>query len=254
MYMNRDYLIIANWKMYLSYNQAVSWIKKYGNSLAELIKKTAKLRLVICPSFDSLATLSTLIDQSTIALGGQDCSAYDNGPYTGQVLADSLAQLGCTYCIIGHGELRREYHYVNQDITKKIEQCMRNKLIPIVCVGESEYEYQQGKTLDVLKDQLSAMSAVTKDIAKGYTISIAYEPIWAIGTGMVPSLEHLRLVYDFIVEYMQDKPFIVTLLYGGSVSAATIGQLHQLPLIRGVLIGKTSTDFQELKNIVLSIL
>jgi triosephosphate isomerase len=238
------YHIIGNWKMYLSYNQVKAFFTE--NNLGELKKHT----LILCPSFDSLSQTNQFLKNSQIKLGAQDCSAFKPGAYTGQIFAQSLKELGCNYCIVGHSETRKYYHITNEEVAQKALQAVAADLIPIICIGESKEEYQQQKTIKVLEEQLKPILALKEQI-KNKQIMMAYEPVWSIGTNIVPDNEYLEKIFSYLKEAL--KSFKVILIYGGSVDNTSIKTIKQVSLIQGFLIGRASTDFQELKKIVLSL-
>ena len=242
-------LLVANWKTYFSYHQAIEWIEHNKKELEELTKHIKNNALVICPSFDVLALLSA--KTTALQWGAQDCSPYDEGAYTGEVLAQSLAQIGCTYCIVGHSERRLLFHETTVMIMSKIEQLMNNHIQPIVCVGETEREYQTDNTQTIITGQLLPILeyAQNKEISH---LHIAYEPIWAIGANVIPPKDHLDHTAQHIQKLTAKFAVKSTILYGGSIHAAIIDRVY-FEHFQGFLIGKASTDFQELKKIILSI-
>ena len=241
------YLIIANWKMYFTYNQAKAWIMQHLDELNALCKKNS---LIICPSFENLSIKE--LQESNIILGAQDCSSYQQGAYTGQILAQSLQELGCSYCIVGHSELRRNCKQTDQDIIKKIIILWHHAITPILCIGESLIDYQDNQSLDSIEKQLSELIALLSTQSQPKPLIIAYEPVWSIGTGIIPEIDYLVKIGAYIECLL--KPWLnhITIIYGGSVDSKTIMSLKKVPSFRGFLIGKARTDFQELKKIVLS--
>ncbi len=272
-------LIVGNWKMYLSYHQSVAWLNSHKDELDILMKDTHH-QLVLCPSFDALGAsinmleplppspeamadrqltpnspliLSDLRSKSyrRIRIGAQDCSAHKEGPYTGQVCAQSLKEIGCSYVIIGHSETRKGIKNSTQLTVQKTTLSYENNLIPIVCVGETKDKYLAGTGLKVIEEQLRPLLEIYKKQNERELI-IAYEPIWSIGTGIIPDTEYLNSVYSYIIKRCSKMGIqrVPLLLYGGSVDEATILKLRHVSLIQGYLIGKASTDFQKLKKIV----
>lgn len=225
--------------MYFSYNQAVAWITKHH----EILKNFPDI--IICPSLDALSTIGAKLQSTTIKLGAQNCSAHDLGAYTGEVAAQSLQEAGATYCIVGHSESRLHAHETDAMIAAKIHQLLSHGITPIVCIGETAQEREQHQTLGVLQRQLDA-------ITPGLTnnIIIAYEPRWAIGTNRTPTDQELAEVYDFLQTWTITNSISATLLYGGSVSSTTIKKLASIDKIDGFLIGKASTDYNELQKIL----
>ena len=250
--MNKNNLIyIANWKMYFTHNQALAWIKNHRQALNTL-GHTASI--VICPSFDALASVGHALKDTGIALGAQDCSAHNPGAYTGQILATSLKEIGCTYCIIGHSEVLKEYKETHETIAKKAELLLELGIIPIICVGESAQEYEQELGVQIIEQQLAPILKTIKSQATRKSIGVAYEPLWVIGTDSIPPaaylISQLETIKRLCSNYIPDTKAL--LLYGGNVNEWTIKPFKDTPLLDGVLIGSASTDFQKFQKIVLS--
>ncbi|TET06452.1 triose-phosphate isomerase [Candidatus Dependentiae bacterium] len=247
------FIFVANWKMQLSFNETEELAREYFEHLT-LIKKIPNLRIILCPSFPALFPLSRLFKNSEIKLGAQDCSQFRAGAYTGQVCAKSIAELGCHYCIIGHSERRHYNHETNTEIADKVQRLLEQELQPIICVGETKQEYKEQKAFTALEQQLEPVLTRIADIGISHEpIHIAYEPIWSIGTGIVPSNTYLNEIFTWIEDHTQKilgKERVVGLLYGGSVSEQTIAALKKVKKISGLLIGEASLDFQKFNNIV----
>lgn len=240
------YLIIANWKMYFSYKEACAWAATYSENIAQLLHDK-NISFILCPSFDALANIAPAITHNKLYLGAQDCSAYQLGAYTGQIAAESLAQLACSYCLVGHSETRK--YTTNIDVAQKVKQLLEWDICPIICIGETQKEYEQSRTIDVLTQQLEPLKNIFEN--RNITPYIAYEPIWSIGTDTVPTNNHLNYVYKSLdqlcARWNFKKPLFI---YGGSVSVSTIKELNKVSYIRGILIGRASTDFQKIKTLV----
>lgn len=239
---------VANWKMTLSYEQTRKVLLSHGKELKKLFS-SADRKLIICPSFPVLTLLIDLIDENSLALGAQDCSPFTNGPHTGDVDALSLRQIGCTYCIVGHNERRISYKESPELIAQKVAQLQLNHITPIVCIGETAEEKNMDATMSVLEQQLKPVLTVSAG-TQG-PLMIAYEPVWAIGSGKQPTIDELNSIVAAIKRYsatMYNKP--VSVLYGGSVNAESINTIKRVPGIEGVLIGSASTDFNSLQKIV----
>ena len=228
--MKKKHLYIANWKAYLSYQQAIAWCKKHADELKEL---STQGQIIICPDFLALPEIKNII--KPVAVGAQNCSAQSSGPYTGEVTAQSLQEAGATYCIIGHSERRKLCHETPADVAQKIEQLLACDITPIVCVSDE-----------------SELSPILATIKK--PIILAYEPISAIGTGNVPPAKEIEKMLALFKEKASTAaPNInVSLLYGGSVNAKNAAELKKITNLDGFLIGKASTDFEELKKIVIA--
>ncbi len=240
-------LFVANWKMQKTLDQSIQFVQKHIDAL-----KALNRQIILCPSFPALYPLSQLLENSSVFLGAQDCSPHELGAYTGQVSAQSLAEVGCTYCIVGHSERRNYNKESNSEIAQKATQLLHQNIIPIVCVGESQQEFEKKQSIDVLHNQLEPVFKVIESQSSASTVCIAYEPIWSIGTGNVPDTQYLQNIFDTLKEWCSAKTSKTkyTLLYGGSVTGENIQQFYQVENIDGFLIGGSSLDFQKLKKIV----
>ena len=241
-------IIVANWKMYFSYQQGVQFAHAYGDELVALSKKHNRL-MVLCPSFELLYPVTQLIPSSSFfAFGAQDCSASLLGAHTGQVSALSLAQLGCAYCIVGHNERRREYSETSEVVAQKVVRLLEQGITPIVCIGEDEHAYRAAKIYEVLEQQLKPI--VQMIASRNACLYYAYEPVWAIGSGIVPDSAYLKNIFSWLANYLAAAGQSGTLLYGGSVTSEALPMLATLEELGGVLVGGASVDFQKFKNIV----
>lgn len=240
--MNNKYFI-ANWKSYLTYNQEIEWVK---NNLEDL--QSLKNEIIICSSFLSLNSIKALLNNSNIKTGAQTCSQFNQGAYTGEITAQSLAQVRVSYCIVGHSERRQNFNENEISIVQKVKILVENHIVPILCIGEAHQGYDQKKSKEVLQKQLEPVLS----LANGKLI-IAYEPVWSIGTGITPSNEYIDHMATFIKEIIKNKNSQVKykIVYGGSITSKTATELNKCNFIDGFLIGKASTDFQEFKKIVL---
>ena len=248
--MSKLWLYIANWKSYLAYQQELSFFKQDLTELQQLAVelKIQNKKLVICPSFITLAQISEILDTqniSSIKLGAQNCSATELGAYTGEISAKSLQELGCNYCLVGHAERRKFFYETELELTAKIKLLIQAKIVPIICISDAQ------QLINILAD------LTLEDLAQcESSFIIAYEPNWAIGTGKVPTNSEISQFCQAVQAIIKTKYnnclksyFII---YGGSVTANNISELQQITELNGVLIGKASINFQELKKIVLS--
>jgi triosephosphate isomerase (TIM) len=245
------YLYVANWKMNLSFDQSISFCKNNHDALQQIPNNVAEI--VICPSFVAIAPIAEIFKNSPIAIGAQDCSEHSLGAYTGETSALSLAEVGVTYCIVGHSERRMYYGETTETIIKKIYLLYATNIMPIICIGETHEDFANKKTFNVLTEQLSPiLAAIAQQQEKRKEIIIAYEPVWAIGTGIVPTLEQLTTVFEWITKQiaLQLSGYTIHLLYGGSVNQSNIAELKKTPPINGFLIGGASTDFEQFKKII----
>ena len=205
-----------------------------------------KLNIAVCPAFTALETSARILHGSNIRLGSQDVSAKENGAYTGEVSAKMLLDLGVTYAIVGHSE-RRQYHgETDALINEKAKMALKSGLLPIVCIGETLQERENGKTYDVITTQVngSLKGLTSEEIIK---TTIAYEPVWAIGTGKTASKEQAQEVHALIRKllagtYGSEIAEKVIIQYGGSVKPENSAELMAQQDIDGALVGGASLD------------
>jgi triosephosphate isomerase (TIM) len=243
-------LIVANWKMQKTYGESIAWAKAHKVDLVNLFSNTS-LQLVLCPEFTALACIASMLKETGVKLGAQDCGFEQKGSFTGDVSPLSLKEIGCSYGIIGHSE-RRQYHCeYSQVIAKKAELLIANNITPILCIGETEQERKADQTIMALRAQLVPVLEIVKRSVS--SLIVAYEPLWAIGTGNIPSAQDIENVSKELAKFMRAHypSLTLDLLYGGSVNETSIKQLNTISSLKGFLIGKASTDFQELKKTVL---
>ena len=237
-------LIVGNWKM----NGALNDAKKLISGLINAIESERNLldfcRFVVCPPFVHINAIKhSLHALDHLSYGAQDCSAHDNGAYTGDVSAEMLADLKCSYVILGHSE-RRQYHKEsNELIAAKATRAHEVGLITIICVGETESERDGGRHEDVVKEQL--LGSLPESANAENTI-IAYEPVWAIGTGKTATPQDAGAMHDFIRHELGHRFGItagdIPILYGGSMKPQNAGELLAQPNINGGLIGGASLN------------
>ena len=248
----KKYTFVANWKMNLSCTEAIEQVQKHRDQfLATLSPKNTQV--VICPSFESLYPLQQLFDQTPVSIGAQDCSPYAPGSYTGQVSAASLKMMGCEYGIIGHSERRAHNYETDEEIAEKGKRLIEHGIHPIFCFGETLQEYEGGETFTVLERQLRQfLTILSKTDSSKTTLYLAYEPVWAIGTGRAAENEQIEQVFSWVSDMMSNicSRDLFRVLYGGSVSTANVRVLKKIKELDGFLIGKASLDFQELKKII----
>lgn len=251
--MKKKFIFVANWKMNLNFDQELNFVTSNYDNLIKL-SKTSTTNLVLCPSFVSLFPISQMFKESSVYIGAQNCSNHLSGPFTGQISAESLALLNCKYCIIGHSETRKEFSESNQDIFQKFNNLIDHKISPIVCIGESFSDFQQGKVFEILTKKLEEILNKISDlnISESLSIYISYEPIWAIGTGQRATKDHLETVFSWLYSHTQKASSLINwkLLYGGSIDSKNIAELKKIELLGGFLIGGASLNYQELEKIV----
>lgn len=240
-------LIIANWKMYLSIGESVALAKKFLDKLQK-----SKNEVVICPSFVALQTVYEVIKKNGIYLGAQDCGWGDEGAFTGEVSSKDLKQLGCKYVIIGHSERRHLMNESEELVNKKMITAMKSGLKPILCVGETAEERREGEAAKVVKRQLKSAFAGLPINSKP-DIVLAYEPVWAIGTGIAAKPEDALTMHKIIREFvlkLVPKGSKLRILYGGSVTSKNTAEFLKEKEIDGFLVGGASArmDFVEIAN------
>jgi len=240
-------IIAGNWKMNTTVDEAVALVKEMRPEL-DRIDNVDK---VICPPFVSLAAVKELLTGSSIKLGAQNLYFEEKGAYTGEISPLMLADL-CQLVIIGHSERRQYFNETVKTVDKKVQAALQVGLKPILCVGETPKENEAGKTEEVLSKQLSLTSSQAYNPGG---LTLAYEPIWAIGTGRAASGEQANQTIGFIRQHLarqygQEIAQAVRILYGGSVTAANIAEFINQPEIDGALVGGASLKASEFLSIV----
>jgi triosephosphate isomerase len=250
----RTPLIAGNWKMNLDHLQAIAFVQKLAWSLKDAKHDYTGAEVAIFPPFTDLRSVQTLIsaDKLPLAFGGQDLSAHDSGAYTGEISGAFLAQLECSYVLIGHSE-RRIYHNETDDlVAAKVKAAIKHNLVPVICVGETAEDLELHGPSAVPVAQLRvALAGLDQDA----DVVVAYEPVWAIGSGQAATPEQaeqvaaaLRTVLvDTLGQAAADKTRI---LYGGSVKGSNIAGFMREPNVDGALVGGASLDITEFSSIV----
>jgi len=206
---------------------------------------------LLCPSFTEMSSVCSIFKGASVEIGAQDCSNERAGSYTGQVLAESLRQIGCIYCVVGHSE-RREYFSESSDLVgQKALRLLQVGITPILCVGEKKIDYDSNAAKDVIRAQLDTVFEKIKGFDT-VNLCIAYEPVWAVGTGIIPKNEYIEEIFDFILEISKKygQSGEIKLLYGGSVDDLSAKTLKNVRNLGGFLIGGASLDFKKFEKIV----
>jgi triosephosphate isomerase (TIM) len=249
----RKPLIAGNWKMNLNHLEALALVQKLAFGLKR--QDYAAVDVAVLPPFTDLRSVQTLVagDKLDIRYGAQDLSTHDKGAYTGEVSGSMLAKLGCTFVLAGHSE-RRQYHDEDDaTINAKVKAALRWDLVPILCIGETLAVRQAGEQVELCRAQLEAgLRGVKPEQVAGMVI--AYEPVWAIGTGEVATPADAQEIIAAIRERVSavhggDAAENVRILYGGSVKANSIAALMAKPAIDGALVGGASLDAGEFVRI-----
>lgn len=247
---NRKTLIAGNWKMYKTGPQAA----EVASRLKSLVGDIMDVEVMVAPPFTALGTVAGILKGSLIQIGGQDLFWEAEGAYTGEISAPMLKDAGCTYVIIGHSERRQYFGETNATVNRKIRAALLGDLIPVLCIGESEAERDSGQTFSVVQKQLEeGLEGFSADDVQKMTI--AYEPVWAIGTGKTATTDQAQEVHEFIrgrmeTAYGNSVAKAVRILYGGSVKPENIGELMAMPDIDGALVGGASLDADSFAGIV----
>lgn len=246
----RKPLIAGNWKMFKNSAEAEELVQEINES----ILKYSGIQIVICPPFTALERISSGLGNSTIKLGAQNMHPEISGAYTGEISPEMLRHLFVTYVILGHSERRQLFGEKDSFINEKVLSALKSNLRPILCVGETLQEREQDQTLEVVSRQLrEALKGVTKK--KATEVVIAYEPVWAIGTGVTATPEQAqevhaeirRILAELFDEKLAEK---ILVLYGGSVKPQNALELFQQPDIDGGLIGGASLEARSFLDII----
>lgn len=244
-------LIAANWKMNKGIKEAVSFVKDFK----KLVKNAKNIDIVVCPPFTLLLKLNELLKNSGIKLGAQNMHFEEKGAYTGEISPSMLKDAGCEYVILGHSERRQHFNETDDLINKKVKSALKNKLKPILCIGETLQQRNNNKTIDIIKTQLeNCLNNVNEYEMK--SVVVAYEPVWAIGTGKNATPEQAEEAHKFIRSlllkiYNKKISDNVKIIYGGSVKPENTKDLMAMKNINGALVGGASLDpksFAEICN------
>lgn len=240
----RRQIVIGNWKL-------------HGNQLyvADLLQKLVRgwvgvhrAEVVVCPAYVHVDMAYRLLAHSNIGLGAQDAAYFKEGAYTGDISAEMLHDLGCHYAIVGHSE-RRNYHgETNETVAKKFAAVQESRLVPILCVGESAEERASGRAIQVIDEQINAVAnhCGREQLARAI---IAYEPIWAVGSGNTATPEQAQEVHHFIRSELGQYGGLTRIIYGGSVTPLNAKALFSMPDIDGALVGGAALKAQDFLEI-----
>jgi triosephosphate isomerase len=253
--MDRRPLMAGNWKMNLNHVEAVGLVQKLTWTLEDKKHDPKKSEVVVFPPFTDLRTVQTLVegDRLEIGYGAQDVSPFENGAYTGDVSASMLAKLGCQYVIVGHSERRQHYGETDQLVNAKAKRALAHGLTPIVCVGEGiEVREEMDQVEFTIALVAEALAKLTLEQIS--SLVVAYEPVWAIGTGQVATPDDAQEVCGSIREWIGQwydggVAQQVRILYGGSVKANNVAEIMAQPDIDGCLVGGASLDVDEFAGI-----
>lgn len=238
-------LVIGNWKM----NGSLASVVELAQALKSQLASLDAPQLAVCPSFVHIPAVLAELAESGIAVGAQNtCADADEGAFTGEVSAEMLADLGCHYVLVGHSERRLIYGDSDDIVVAKFERLLQRNLTPVLCVGETQQQREEGNTEKVVVKQLSAVvNALGVDVlAKAV---VAYEPVWAIGTGLTASPDQAQAVHAYLRQLVAASSAGVAqnlqILYGGSVKASNAAELFSQPDIDGGLVGGAALNADE---------
>ncbi len=248
--MSRRPLIAGNWKMYKTISEAVTTVA----SIRAGVHKATECDIVICPPYTTLAAVGQALKDCSIELGAQDMHPETEGAFTGEISPLMLKEVGCRYVILGHSERRKYFQEKDELINRKVKTALKYSLVPIVCIGETLEEREAKKAFEVVKGQFegSLKDLTAEDIER--TV-IAYEPVWAIGTGRTATPEQAEQMHSYIrrllnEKYGEESGSRVLILYGGSVRPDNMAALMQKPNVDGALVGGASLKAESFAQIV----
>lgn len=247
-------LIVANWKMYKTISEALTIVA----SVRAGIHKATECAVVICPPYTALAAVGQALKDSPLELGAQDMHPETEGAFTGEISPIMLKELGCRYVIVGHSERRSHFHETDEFVNKKVKTALKFNIVPIVCIGETLEEREARKAFEVVKSQFdTSLKDLTEDDIQRSVI--AYEPVWAIGTGRTATPEQAEQMHSYIrrllhEKYGEENSSRVLILYGGSVKPENMSALMQKPNVDGALVGGASLKADSFTQIVLNAL
>jgi triosephosphate isomerase len=247
-------LLVGNWKMNLNHLEAIGLVQKLHYNLRP--QDYDHVEVVVCPSFTSLRSVQTLIegDRIPMGLGAQNCHWEDKGAFTGEIAPPMLARLKCTYVIAGHSERRQLFGETDEIVNRKAKAIIANGMVPIVCVGETLDQREAGSTEEVVRSQVrGSLAGIPADTIGA--LVIAYEPVWAIGTGRTASATDASQVISWIRRTVDEiagrgASESVRIQYGGSVNAGNITAIMAEDGVDGALVGGASLDAEEFALIV----
>ena len=228
-------LLVANWKMNKNYDEGLTVV----NRIRKKIRNNNKKKYVVLPPLQSTLFIKNTLTKNDVIFGSQDCSQFKNGAYTGDISAEMIKKIGCKYVLIGHSERRLFYNETNEVLRKKINRALEQNLKIIFCVGESLINYKQNKSSQFIIEQINNVFDNSTNLKN---IILAYEPIWAIGTGITPKAHEIENIHFKIKQTMNSNFNIknIPVLYGGSVKKENSADIFSLKSVDGGLIGGAS--------------
>ena len=247
----RKNIVAGNWKMNTTLPEGVKLAQEVNEALKNV---TPNCGVIICVPFTHLASINNVIDSSKLGLGAENCADHLSGAYTGEVSAPMVASTGATYVILGHSERRQYYGETSETLKEKVALALENNLTPIFCIGEVLEQRENGSYLEVVKKQIedALFNLSPDDFSK---LILAYEPVWAIGTGKTATADQAEEMHAHIrsvgaSKYGNEIADNTTILYGGSCKPSNAAQLFAKPDVDGGLIGGASLDCESFMGIV----
>lgn len=244
--MNSISYCIANWKM----NQTYSSISIFMNKIRERLIGNPDIVPIICPSFIHIDQVNSYLDDNNFLIGAQNVCEFEPGAFTGEISISMLNDSGVDYVILGHSERRNIFAETNKLINRKLKAIIKGNLQPILCIGEKLEDREKGNTHIILKDQLESAFYNLGDLNE--LSIIAYEPVWAIGTGIAADIETIENTHQSIRSFLKSYGFqsdSISILYGGSVTPGNCSEIYQLDNVDGFLIGGASLKAETFLNI-----
>lgn len=247
----RKNIVAGNWKMNTTLSEGVKLAEEVNAALKDIMPKCD---VIICVPFTHLASVNNVIDTNKLGLGAENCADHKSGAYTGEVSAPMVASTGASYVILGHSERRQYYNETSETLREKVHLALDNNLTPIFCIGEVLEQREDGSYFDVVKAQIEEglFNLSTEEFGK---IILAYEPVWAIGTGKTATDDQAQEMHAFIRKTIADRygkevADNTSILYGGSCKPTNAAQLFAKPDVDGGLIGGASLDANSFMGIV----
>ncbi|MDR3071600.1 MAG: triose-phosphate isomerase [Endomicrobium sp.] len=245
----RKYLIAGNWKMNKTVSEAVSFMKILKGAIAN----TASVEVLLFPTFTALYAVNNEIKGSDINIGAQDVFWGEKGAFTGEISPAMIKDTGCSYVLIGHSERRQYFGETSEMVNKKTKAVIAAGLKPMVCIGETFQDRENNSTFKIIEKQINE-SLVGLTAEQACSVVIAYEPVWAIGTGKIASPDQAQEVHVFVrkiySQMYKDASEKIRILYGGSVNPDNISNLMANPDIDGVLVGGASLDTESFAKLI----
>jgi len=246
----RKKIIIANWKMNKTVSESIRAVTELKNKLSG----KQEVEIVVAPPFTSLHPCEIAISGSAILLAAQNVSEFDQSAYTGEVSANMLLDIQCEYVLVGHSERRTIFDETNQIVQKKLKQVLEYEMSPVLCIGESELTRKAQKTFSFIEEQLTECLRGLKE-EDLLTFVVAYEPIWAIGTGNTATTSQIQEVHGWIRDFFEKQygkalGQAIPILYGGSVSETNASEIMKQKDVDGLLVGGASLDPERFVNII----